>query len=127
MCHCVTHSQMPTAFSTAYLSGRTFIEPADREVSAVDPLTFADTAAAVYGTDADGLPLVVRLGRRHLPVVGAADVPTGTMCVPAGLLSDATATERTVLIARAAAARRLLAWGYVTGAQLSSRRRRRPA
>ena len=116
---------MPTVFSTAYLSGRTFIEPADREVSAVDPITYHDTAVAIYGDDA--LPLVVRVGGRHLPVVGAADVPTGTLSVPAGLLSDATATECTILIARAAAARRLLSWGYVAGAQLSSRRRRRPA
>ena len=127
MCHCVTHTQMPTAFSSAYLAGRTFVEPADRPVSAVDPVTFADTTATVYGTDADGLPLVVRVGRRHLPVIGADDVPTGTMCVPTALLADATATERTVLIARDTAARRLLRWGYVTGAALSSRRRRRPA
>ena len=127
MCDGVTHTQMPTAFSTAYLAGRTFIEPADREVSAVDPVTFTETTATVYGPAGGSLPLVIRVDRTHLPVVGAADVPTGTLSIPRDLLDDAIATERTVLIARGGAARRLLRWGYVTGAQLSSRRRRRPA
>lgn len=108
---------MTAPFSAAYLSGRAFVAPDERGVAAVGRAEYRETTDRVYSGAGAPPPLVVKLGERHIPVFGADDVPSGTMCVPRGLMGGATAAVRTVLIAREEPARRLLRWGYVVGAR----------
>jgi hypothetical protein len=78
-------------FSRGYYLGRLYVEPRDGgavmcrdQHERVNQQLYGDEG--VTRTD---LPLVMKLGRRHFPVHGDAEVPADTLAVPEAVLNDA--------------------------------------
>ena len=114
----VYYGRMLEEYSAAYYIDRVLVEPGDGVRAVLERGQFQQAVATVYApldsiTWID-VPLVVKLGRRHLPVFGSAAVPSGTLTVPAVVLDSTrfenppTLTE--ILVAKAERAARLLEW-----------------
>jgi hypothetical protein len=103
-------------FSSGYYLGRLYVEPRDGESAAMCRAQHERVNEQLYaageGVEQTDRPLVMKLGRRHLPVQGAAEVPADTLAVPHEILDDEsirnppTLTE--VLLAKADRAAQLL-------------------
>lgn len=109
---------MLEVLSGAYYVDRVLVEPHDGPHAVLEERQHHKAAATVYAED-EGLarldvPLLVKLGRQHLPVFASQAVPTGTLGVPGAVLEASTVenppTMREVLVATAEWADRLLAW-----------------
>lgn len=109
---------MLEAYSAAYYLGRVTVEPGDGEHAVLERDQHRQAAATVYATGVGverlDLPLIVKLGRHHLPVFGSAAVPVGTLAVPGEVL-DASGLENPpslteILVAKAERAAQLLEW-----------------
>jgi hypothetical protein len=103
-------------FSRSYYLGRLYVEPRDDEPAAMCRRQHERVNEQLYA-DGDGLalgdrPLVMKLGSRHFPVFGAADVPAGRLAVPRSVLESASIrnppTSAEVLLATADRAADLL-------------------
>ena len=101
-------------FSRGYYLGRLYVEPSDGGAAMcrdqherVNQQLYADEG--VTRTDR---PLVMKLGRRHFPVHGEADVPADTLAVPEEILDSADVRNppslREVFLAKADHAKQLL-------------------
>jgi len=107
-------------FSRGYYLGRLYVEPSDEETAAMCRRQHEQINEQLYaeGTGVEHLdrPLVMKLGRRHLPVHGREGVPTDTLSVPETLLDGRTVrnppTLTEVLLAKADRAGQLL---YLAG------------
>ena len=107
------------SFSTGYYLGRLYVEPADRDVPAIQRADHERVNERLYGdeglfrTDA---PLVMKLDSGHIPVLGDDDVPSGTLVVPGSVTDDDLPAERDVLLAKSDRAAELLKYsGYRFG------------
>ena len=103
-------------FSRGYYMGRMYVEPNADEHTTMCKRQHERLNEQLYATG-DGLerldlPVVMKLGRRHLPVHGEESVPADTLSVPEPLLDDATVrnppTLHEVLLAKGEYAARLL-------------------
>jgi hypothetical protein len=77
-------------FSRGYYLGRLYVEPRDVEPAAMCQRQHERVNEQLYADD-EGLartdrPLVMKLGSRHFPVLGADDVPAGRLAVPRAVL-----------------------------------------
>lgn len=104
-------------FSKGYYLGRLYVEPCDGEQAAIHREHHEQVNEQLYATG-DGverldLPLVMKVGRTHLPVTGDEEVPERTLAVPSDVLEaagvDNPPTLREVLLAKKDVAARLLA------------------
>lgn len=109
------HAMMFEAFSAGYYVGQVYVQPynGDRPVLQTDQ--HEQVGEQVYDEDTDArLPLVVKLGTRHLRVHRDAAVPTDTLALPADAARELdlhTPEPENVLVARGDHARRLLDMG----------------
>ena len=107
------------SFSDGYYFGKLYLEPADRELPAIQQDDHERMNAQLYGDDGVirvDAPLVMKIDTGHLPVVGDASVPTGTLSVPRSINNGDLPAERSVLVAKSDRARELLRYaGYRFG------------
>ena len=103
-------------FSRGYYMGRLYVQPSADERTTMCKRQHERLNEQLYATG-DGLerldmPLVIKLGDRHLPVHGAEGVPADTLAVPEALLEAASVrnppTLREVLLAKGDRASQLL-------------------
>lgn len=104
------------AFSAGYYFGQLYVQPynGDRPVLQTDQ--HEQVGEQVYeDVDGERLPLVVKLGNRHLRVHREATVPSDTLAIPADDARDldlrTAPAQENVLVARGDHARRLLSMG----------------
>jgi hypothetical protein len=78
-------------FSRGYYLGRLYVEPHDEEPAAMCKHQHERVTEQLYadgeGVERTDRPLVMKLGARHFPVLGAADVPAGRLAVPRSVLA----------------------------------------
>jgi hypothetical protein len=114
-------------FSASYYLGRLYVQPTAGGVAAIHHGDHRRTNEQLYATG-EGVerldaPLVMKFDGRgaHFPVVGDADVPSGTLAVPGHLSDDRVPGRREVLLASADRARELLRYsGYDPDAALEA-------
>lgn len=103
-------------FSKAYYLGRLYVEPYDGEQAAIHREHHEQVNEQLYatgeGVERLDLPLVMKVGRTHLPVTGDDTVPERTLAVPEDAL-DATDVDNPpalseVLLAKKDVAARIL-------------------
>jgi hypothetical protein len=112
-------NRMFEPFSRGYYLGRLYVEPYDGEGPVMHRAAHERVNAQLYATGTGverlDLPLVMKLGRTHLVVRGAADVPERTIALPAEWLDaigiENPPTMREVLLAKREVAARLLDMG----------------
>ena len=78
-------------FSRAYYLGRLYVEPREGDAPAMSREQHERVNRQLYADEegpAADRPLVMKLGHRHFPVHGEADVPADTLAVPPGVLTD---------------------------------------
>ncbi|MFB6119109.1 DUF5802 family protein [Halosegnis sp.] len=84
-------------FSSGYYLGRLYVEPTDgeRAVMCRDHHETVNEQLYASGEGVERLdrPLVMKVGRTHLPVHGAAGVPERTLAVPESILEAAGITN----------------------------------
>lgn len=103
-------------FSRGYYLGRLYVEPVDDDQASMCRADHERVNEQLYteesGLDRTARPLVMKLGRRHFPVLGAPDVPAGRLAVPRQVLEAESIrnppTLRAVLLAKADRAAQLL-------------------
>lgn len=104
-------------FSKSYYVGRLYVEPNERERAVIHRSDHERVNRQLYAT-ATGVerldaPLVMKLDGTHFPVLGADDVPTGTLALPPSLASSPLPDRREIFLAKATRARELLRYaGY---------------
>lgn len=105
-------------FSRGYYMGRLYVQPSPDGRATMCKRQHEQLNEQVYATG-DGLerldmPLVVKLGDRHLLVHGETGVPADTLSVPAAVLEESSVrnppTLREVLLAKEGHAARLLSF-----------------
>ncbi|WP_306052950.1 DUF5802 family protein [Natronococcus wangiae] len=105
-------------FSAGYYIGRLRVAAYDGEHAVMERTQHEAANEQVYDVG-DGIgrsdqPLLVKVDERHFPVLGADDVPSGTLAVPDGVLEatrvDEPPTMRAVLVAKADRATQFLEW-----------------
>lgn len=105
-------------FSRGYYMGRLYVEPSRDEHTTMCKRQHEQLNEQLYATG-EGLervdmPLVMKLGDRHLSVHGEEGVPADTLSVPENLLEDAAIrnppTLREVLLAKGDRASQLLSF-----------------
>ncbi len=101
-------------FSTGYYLGRLYVEPGTHETTSMCRDQHDAIRDQLYDTRPDetpARPLVIKLGSRHLAVVGEDGVPADTLSVPPEILSKTTVrnppTLTEVLLAKAERAAQL--------------------
>jgi len=105
-------------FSRGYYMGRLYIEPSSDEHTTMCKRQHERLNEQLYatgeGVERLDMPVVMKLGGRHLSVHGKEGVPADTLSVPEGLLEDATVrnapTLREVLLAKGDRASQLLSF-----------------
>ncbi len=105
-------------FSRGYYMGRLYVEPGVTDHTAMCRAQHEQLNQQLYATgegiERVDLPLVMKVGKRHLPVHGEDGVPSDTLVVPEELLEEAgvhnAPTMREVLLAKADRASQLLAF-----------------
>ena len=109
-------------FSRGYYLGRLYIEPSPDEHATMCERQHQRLNEQLYATG-DGvervdMPLVVKLGDRHLPVHGETGVPADTLSVPEAMLDGTPVrnppTLREVLLAKGDRASQLLTYAGAT-------------
>jgi hypothetical protein len=103
-------------FSGGYYLGRLYVEPHDGERAVMHRTQHERVNEQLYGDEDAAIrrldhPLVMKVGRAHLPVHGAEGVPESTLGLPPELLErlDVDApTLSEVLLAKADRAEQLL-------------------
>jgi len=106
-------------FSRGYYLGRLYVEPTDDDTAAMCRRQHEHVNEQLYadGTGVERLdrPLVMKLGRTHLPVHGREGVAADTLSVPESWLDDRVVRNppalREVLLAKADRAKQLLELG----------------
>ena len=102
-------------FSSGYYLGRLYVEPYDGDRAAIHRSHHEQVNEALYGSESDADPLVMKVGSTHLAVHAAEDVPGRTLALPERALSatrvDNPPTLQEVLLAKADRARQLLEFG----------------
>jgi hypothetical protein len=77
-------------FSRGYYLGRLYVEPRDGEPATMCQRQHERVNEQLYaggeGVARTDNPLVMKLGSRHFPVLGAEDVPAGRLAVPQSVL-----------------------------------------
>lgn len=101
-------------FSGGYYLGELYVEPHDGEQAVIQQADHETMNEQLY-TDGEGIerldaPLVMKVDNAHIPVLGDEGVPSGTLAVPAELLTEGSASHREVLLAKASRAMELLRW-----------------
>ena len=106
-------------FSSGYYLGRLYVEPADGERAVLNRGHHETVNEQLYasgeGVERLDRPLVMKVGRTHLPVHAADGVPERTLAVPeetlesVGIRNPPTLSE--VLLAKERVASRLLSLG----------------
>jgi hypothetical protein len=108
-------------FSEAYYLGRLYVE----ESESGEPKMCRDQHERVNrqlyatgeGIERTDLPLVMKVGRRHVAVTGGEGVPADTLAVPEAVLDDADVHNppdlREVFLAKAERAQQLLSLSAV--------------
>ena len=105
-------------FSRAYYMGRLYIEPSGGEQTTMCRRQHEQLNEQLY-TTGDGLerldmPLVIKVGDRHLPVHGEEGVPADTLLIPERLLEGSVVRNppalREVLLAKGDRASQLLSY-----------------
>ncbi|WP_129113020.1 DUF5802 family protein [Halegenticoccus tardaugens] len=106
-------------FSSGYYLGEMYVEPTedDRPVAVIQRADHERVNEQLYttgeGVERLDAPLVMKLDRRHFPVLGDDDVPTGTLAVPGDLADESLPDRREVFLAKAERANELLRYaGY---------------
>ncbi len=113
-------------FSSGYYLGRLYVQPRDSGTPAISQADHERVNEQLYATG-EGIerldtPLVMKLGTRHLPVVGDEDVPSGTLTVPHRIVPEELKFElpgrKEVLLAEADRAQELLEYsGWPTSGE----------
>lgn len=80
-------------FSSGYYLGRLYVQPHDGEHAVMQRDDHEQVNRQLYATG-EGIerldaPLVMKIGTRHFPVLGADDVPEGTVVLPEDSLEEA--------------------------------------
>lgn len=80
-------------FSSSYYLGRLYVEPHGGEHAVMQRDDHEQVNEQLYATG-EGVerldtPLVMKIGSRHFPVLGADGVPEGTVALPEGSLEEA--------------------------------------
>jgi hypothetical protein len=104
-------------FSSGYYLGRLYVEPHDGDRAVIHETDHQRVNRQLYaagvGVERVDLPLVMKLDGSHFPVHGDDGVPSGTLAVPASLVTDDLPDRREVLLAAADRADELLRYaGY---------------
>jgi len=120
VCGCVTqyHIGMFEQFSRGYYMGRLYVEPSGDERTTMCKRQHEQLNEQLYATDEGverlDMPLVMKLGSRHLSVHGEEGVPADTLSVPEKLLEETAVrnapTLREVLLAKGDRASQLLSF-----------------
>ena len=105
-------------FSRGYYMGRLYVEPSPDEHTTMCKRQHERLNKQLYatgeGVERVDMPLVVKLGDRHLPVHGEEGVPADTLSVPEAVLDEASVrnppTLREVLLAKGDRASQLLVY-----------------
>lgn len=105
-------------FSSGYYLGRLYVEPTDGDRAVMQRAQHEAVNEQLYadgeGVERLDLPLVMKVGRTHLPVHGADGVPERTLAVPeetleaAGIDNPPTLSE--VLLAKEEVASQLISF-----------------
>jgi hypothetical protein len=103
-------------FSSGYYLGRLYVEPHDGDHAGIHRADHERVNEQLYahgtGVTRLDLPLVMKLGGTHFPVVGDEGVPTGTLAVPRDRFDDGSLpADREVLLAKPERAHELLQYG----------------
>jgi len=78
-------------FSRGYYLGRLYVHPREGEPATMCREQHERVNRQLYADEdapSADRPLVMKLGQRHFPVHGEADVPADTLAVPPGVLTD---------------------------------------
>lgn len=108
-------------FSDGYYLGRLYLEESDsgepKMCREQHRRVNRDLYASGEGIERTDLPLVMKVGRRHVAVAGEDGVPADTLAVPEGVLEDADVHHppdlREVFLAKADRAEQLLSLSAV--------------
>lgn len=108
-------------FSSGYYLGRLYVEPARGEEAVLQRRHHESVNQELYasgeGIERIDHPLVMKLENRHFPVHAGESVPEGTLAVPEELLESIRIENppelRSVLLAKAEHAKRLVEYGAV--------------
>jgi hypothetical protein len=107
------------SFSNSYYVGRLYVKPESRDIPAINEADHEEVNAHVYGPDGvvrTDAPLVMKLNNSHVPVMGDASIPTGTLAVPSAMGGTNLPAEQSVLLAKSDRAAELLRYsGYRFG------------
>jgi len=105
-------------FSSGYYLGRLYVEPTDGDRAVMQRTQHEAVNEQLYadgeGVERLDLPLVMKVGRTHLPVHGAEGVPERTLAIPeraleaAGIDNPPTLSE--VLLAKEEVASQLISF-----------------
>ena len=103
-------------FSQGYYMGRLYVEPGEADRTTMCREQHERLNKQLYasgeGIERVDLPLVMKVGKRHLPVHGEEGIPADTLVIPERCLDDADVrnapTLREVLLAKADRASQLL-------------------
>lgn len=115
-------------FSGSYYLGRLYVEPHETDAPAIARSQYEAVQRQLYDATAgeEETPLVMKLDRRHFPVVGVEAVPADTLAVPPAIVADSNLENppslREVFLATADRAEQLLALTGDTGASPSEQR-----
>ncbi|MFB6170914.1 MAG: DUF5802 family protein [Haloarculaceae archaeon] len=111
-------------FSSSYYLGRLYVEPHDGDHAVMQRDEHERVNEQLYATG-EGIerldtPLVMKIGTRHFPVLGADGVPGGTVALPEDALDGAEVENppslREVLLATRERAVQLLQFAEAGGA-----------
>lgn len=84
--------------------GKVYVQPGEGDRGAIHTVAHERLNEQLYA-DGEGLtrldaPLVMKLDGAHFPVVGAEDIPAGTLELPPGYTDDRLPTQREVFLAK---------------------------